>query len=179
MPSLRLRLSDLGRLAHIGGLLVAFEVVKRRSSLPQLLRTFECAPRASAAVTAAEMERTVWLTQGLLRRCYHRNFCLPQSLVLFHVLSGWGLPVRIHFGVRKQDGVVAGHAWLDLDGEPFCEPHDPRLLYRIVHSHPSTTKRNNHARLTPDPAPRGFAPFRRAASQTLRRAEARAPREAA
>ena len=178
MPSQQLRFSDLGRLAHIGGLLVAFEVLKRGSSLPRLLRTFERAPRTSA-VPAAEVERTVWLTQGVLRRCYRRDFCLPQSLVLFHLLSGWGLPVRIHFGVRKQDGAVAGHAWLDLDGEPFCEPHDPRLLYHTIHSHPSSAERYPYGRPTPCLTPRGLEPARRPASQTLRRAEARAAREAA
>jgi|SRR5690606_18639048 len=177
MPSPPLRLSDLGRLAHIGGLLVAFEVLKRRTSLPRLLRTFERAPHA--VVTAAKVERAVWLTQGALRRCYRRDFCLPQSLVLFHLLSGWGLPVRIHFGVRKQDGAVVGHAWLELDGEPFCEPHDPRPFYHIIHSHLSTAERYSYARRTPRLTPRGSEPTRRAASQTLRRAEARAAREAA
>lgn len=178
MSSQHLRLSDLGRLAHIGGLLVAFEVLKRGSSLPRLLRAFERAPRTSS-VPAAEVERTVWLVQGVLRRCYRRDFCLPQSLVLFHLLSGWGFPVRIHFGVRKQDGTMTGHAWLELGGEPFREPRDPRLLYHTIHSHSSSAERYHHGRPTPCLAPRGFEPARHVGSQTLRRAEARAARETA
>lgn len=126
---------DLRWLTRITGMLVAVRVLARWVSLPQLVQAFERAPRYDDA----DLNRLLWLTQGVLRRTHGRDFCMPRSLILFHFLSGWGYPVCIHFGVRRQGRALAGHAWVDLAGEPIGEAANPYTLYRTTYSYPSTS----------------------------------------
>lgn len=138
MSPSRLRLDDVLLLPRVLGALGAVTVLRRTSlSLEHLVRLLERQPRP---VAEPDVERLVWLTQGILRRTHRRDFCYPRALVIFHVLSGWGCPVTLYFGVRKREGELEGHAWLDLAGRPLDETQDPRTLYHIVHSYPSTPK---------------------------------------
>lgn len=135
-----LRLTDVCWLSRIVGVLVAKEVVGRRVPLPRLARLLEGKPRPGRGPYGpADAERLVWLTQGLLLRLYRHDFCYPRSLVLFHFLSRWGYRVHLNFGIRREGDMLAGHAWLDLDGRPFAEPEDPSERYRITYTYPSST----------------------------------------
>ena len=133
MPPLRLR--DVLLLPRILGVLGVVSVAGRRLSLDRLVGLLGRSPRAPTA--AGDVDRLVRLTQGVLRRTHRRASCHPRSLVLFHVLSGWGYPVALQYGVRKTGGRLEGHAWLDLAGEPLGEPQDPRPLYHVIRSYPS------------------------------------------
>jgi hypothetical protein len=43
-------------------------------------------------------------------------------MVLHRYLALHGIESRVTFGVRRDpDGSLAGHAWLERDGEPFLE----------------------------------------------------------
>lgn len=132
------RLCDVLLLPRILGVLGVVSVAGRRLSLDRLVRLLERSPRAAAI---GDVDRLVRLTRGVLRRTHRRAFCHPRSLILFHVLSGWGYPVALHYGVRKASGRLEGHAWIDLAGEPLGEPRDPHALYHIVRSYPSTPRR--------------------------------------
>lgn len=129
-------------LPRILGVLGVVTVLGRRLSLTRLIQLLERAPRR---MDGRDVDRLVWLTQGVLRRTHRREFCYPRALILFHVLSGWGQPVTLHFGVRKHEGTLEGHAWLDEGGRPLAEAQDPRTLYRIVHSHPSLRRSAHEA----------------------------------
>ena len=61
--------------------------------------------------------------------------CWKRAAVLHRYLSHSGIPTRIIFGVRNEtDGKVAGHAWLELDGQPILEKAPPE--YVITYSFP-------------------------------------------
>jgi len=71
--------------------------------------------------------------------------CVQQSLIVYRLLNGYGVPARICFGVRRDgaDGksgdVGDGHAWvvkLDEPGRAFAETHDPRERFTLVYASP-------------------------------------------
>lgn len=136
MRTPRLSITDLALLARISGALGVVTVLRRTSfSLDRLVRLLERAPRADVV---ADVERAVGLTDAVLRRTHRRDFCYPRALVLFHVLTGWGCPVTMHFGVRKKEGALDGHAWLEVAGSPLAEAQDPKNLYHITRTYSST-----------------------------------------
>ena len=63
-----------------------------------------------------------------------RPVCWKRAAVLHRYLARHGIRTRIIFGVRNDaDGKVAGHAWLETDGEPILEntPPDYVVTYRF------------------------------------------------
>ena len=58
-----------------------------------------------------------------------RPTCLPRSLVLRHLLRREGYPATLHFGARKVDGRLLGHAWVALDGEVVGDASDVAEQY--------------------------------------------------
>jgi len=48
--------------------------------------------------------------------------CLRRSLALQKMLANRGIPVELKIGVRKGDGQLNGHAWLEYQGETIGEP---------------------------------------------------------
>lgn len=60
--------------------------------------------------------------------------CWKRAAVLHRYLGHHGVATQIIFGVRNEpDGKVAGHAWLEADGEPILEnaPPDYVVTYRF------------------------------------------------
>jgi hypothetical protein len=110
-------------------------LLQRFFVLPRLVSLFDAAPRRMA--TASEVERLCHLTQALLRRLFRQAYCLPQSLVLFHLLRRRGQAVRLHCGVMKQQGQPSGHAWITLGGRPLAEQVDPALVYKTFYHYPA------------------------------------------
>ena len=65
-----------------------------------------------------------------------RPICWKRAAVLHRYLSRQGIRTRIIFGVRNDaEGKVAGHAWLEADGEPILESTPPD--YVVTYSFPS------------------------------------------
>jgi len=48
--------------------------------------------------------------------------CLRRSLALQKMLARQGIPVELKIGVRKDDGQLSGHAWLEYQGKTIGEP---------------------------------------------------------
>lgn len=138
----RVRVGDLFLLPRIVGV-VGMVTVLRRTPVPLafLVHLLEREPQPAVE---PDIERVVRLTQGVLRRTHRREFCYPRAFAIFHVLSGWGCPVTLHFGVRKTAGVLEGHAWVSLDGCPLAEEQDPRTLYHCIYSYSPTLKEISH-----------------------------------
>jgi len=119
----------------MGGLLVALLMLQRMLPLPNLLRLFD--PRTVQASGAPlPLGRVVRLTRRLLGMTFRDHFCMKQAVLLFHFLRKWGYAVQLHFGVARVDDALSGHAWIDLDGEPFAEYEDPRTKYQVTYSYP-------------------------------------------
>jgi hypothetical protein len=56
--------------------------------------------------------------------------CLPQSLVLQHLLRNRNVATEIRLGVSKlANGSLAAHAWIELDGLPLNDKLDVRERY--------------------------------------------------
>lgn len=68
--------------------------------------------------------------------------CLQQSLIIYRLLNGYGIPARICFGVSRDEPARDGHAWvitLDDPPQPFAEMSDPRERFELVYASPLPT----------------------------------------
>jgi hypothetical protein len=132
-----LRLRELWLLASSAGLLMALPVLQRVLTLPALVRL--CGARTLPTVLPPlAPDRLLYLIRGLLQQHIgvFRPNCVKQSLVLFHFLRQWGAPVALCIGVAKHGGTLAGHCWVELDGQPLGEGDDPRRVFTIVYACP-------------------------------------------
>lgn len=128
---------DLPVLGRMIGLWMVVELLRRRMALPALVRWFDAAPHRSP-VASVMVQRWVTLSQRLLRRIYGQEFCMVQSLILFRLLRSHGVPVTLHVGITKRDGRLRGHAWLEGETMTLTDVKDPRRVFTITFSYPST-----------------------------------------
>jgi hypothetical protein len=77
-----------------------------------------------------------WATRLLPRNV--QGDCLLRSLALYHILRKSGFPARFVSGVRRDAAGVAGHAWVELDGEVVNELREPdnRRHYAVNFEYP-------------------------------------------
>ena len=122
-------------LVQMVAMVAALSVLQRAVSLPTLIRLFDVRrPRPRGRL---HPKRLAWLANGLLRRLFGQDYCMPRSLVLFHFMRKWGYPTRLHFGVARRDGDLKGHAWVTLGELPFAERGDPRRSYKTMYAYPA------------------------------------------
>ncbi|HIE50887.1 MAG TPA: lasso peptide biosynthesis B2 protein [Armatimonadetes bacterium] len=110
--------------------------------LPLTLRLLTPRRLPQTAASSAEIERLVQAVDALqsLRLPLYRRTCLRRCLVLLRLLRQRGLPVVLHFGVRRVGQQLEGHSWLTLRGELFLEPgEDPRPHYTVTYRWPEDT----------------------------------------
>jgi hypothetical protein len=65
--------------------------------------------------------------------------CLQQSLIIYRLLNGYGIPAQICFGISRDEANNEGHAWvMTLEDPPrlFAEMHDPRERFKLVYASP-------------------------------------------
>jgi Transglutaminase-like superfamily len=121
----------------------------RRYTLPTLLQRLtpeRSRPPRCRPIEMGRMVRfVVWLCQ---RRCFRiRLFpkaCLRQTLALYYVLTRLGYPVVMHFGILKKGGVLIGHSWVTLTGQPVAEDMHTQI-FQIVYSYPTVASRGTSA----------------------------------
>lgn len=112
-------------------------VASRCFSLPRALAIVAGSEtRAARSHDAAAQQRLARLMDQLLSVdiFLFRPICWKRAAVLHRYLSRHGIKTRIIFGVRNDaEGKVAGHAWLEADGEPIFEntPPDYVVTYRF------------------------------------------------
>lgn len=74
--------------------------------------------------------------EAVTRAAYHlpvyRPTCLPQSLVLWHLLRRQGLPAELRIGVRKEGGDFTAHAWVEYAGQVVNDAPDVAQRYAPV-----------------------------------------------
>ena len=89
-----------------------------------------------AATNEKELARTIDLLLSVDFLIF-KPICWKRAAVLHRYLSQSGMPTRIIFGVRNETGgKVAGHAWLEHDGQPILEKAPPE--YVVTYSFPSS-----------------------------------------
>jgi hypothetical protein len=95
-------------------------------------------PVRSAVDHFPSNERMAQLMDLLLRidGFVFRPICWKRAAVLHRYLALKGVPTRIVFGVRKENqGILEGHAWLELDHSPVFETNSPE--YTVTYAFPS------------------------------------------
>ena len=126
----------------------AWRVVLVAAAVPLLLRLLRIdrlgawiEPRREPPRAPADPRALDELVRRLdhLRRAGHplvRSGCLTRAITRYYFLRRAGAPVTLHFGMGSgidDEGTpgegFAGHAWVELAGEPLAEPRDPRTLY--------------------------------------------------
>jgi hypothetical protein len=97
------------------------------------LRLLDTKTRGPKRVSA---ERLAAIADGILHHAdaRHRS-CWKRAAVLRRYLLLNGIETAVVFGVRKGDDKLAGHAWLERDGEPFLEAARPD--YVVTFRYPS------------------------------------------
>jgi len=55
--------------------------------------------------------------------------CLAKSLTLWCLLGRQGIASQLRIGIRKEDGGVAAHAWVEREGVALNEPDDHHRHY--------------------------------------------------
>ena len=93
-------------------------------------------PRATDVTVPERLARSIdqLLSADVL---LFKPICWKRAAVLHRYLLRQGIPTRIIFGVRNEaDGKVAGHAWLELEGEPILESTPPE--YVVTYRFPSS-----------------------------------------
>ena len=61
--------------------------------------------------------------------------CWKRATILHRYLALNGIATSIVFGLRKEEGELKGHAWLQSEGRPFLESEPP--LYNVTYTFPS------------------------------------------
>lgn len=93
---------------ELGLRLVGFDKLVRR-----LGRVRRSLPRSP---TPLDGERAARLVEAVSRLYPFNATCLKKSLVLFWMFRRRGLPAELRIGVRKVDGKLEAHAWIEQGG---------------------------------------------------------------
>ncbi len=63
------------------------------------------------------------------------KICLKRSLVLYRFLRMYNIPARFMVGVKKEQGKLTGHAWIEIRGQHFQDPLE-NANYTVTFSYP-------------------------------------------
>ena len=89
----------------------------------------------AGAPPAQPMERAgqvAILVKMAAARHFGTYACLPRSLTLLRLLGQLGVESDLKLGVRRENGRVEGHAWIEFDGTAINEPGDPDEDFRLL-----------------------------------------------
>lgn len=94
-----------------------------RLPLDRLLRGLTPASaRFAGRGEVATLEAVERATDLVLRRVrVTRTTCLLRSLIRYRCLRERGVEVVFKMGLRERQGVMEGHAWIELRGQPVLE----------------------------------------------------------
>lgn len=98
--------------------LVVTDVALRVSGLHRVQRLLLPDERDVLSLQAGEIVRLVDMA---VRRLPYSGTCLRRSLVLQRFLRREGIETDLRFGVRKRNGGLVAHAWLEHEGLPLGE----------------------------------------------------------
>lgn len=115
-------------------------VTARFYSLPRALQIVAGNKKrlSQAAATQDELARAIDLLLSADVLMF-KPICWKRAAVLHRYLLRNGIDTRIIFGVRNETGgKVAGHAWLEANGEPILEHTPPE--YVVTYSFPEIEK---------------------------------------
>lgn len=87
--------------------------------LVPLRRLADVGAKATESVPLDDVRRAYlyasWIAYAA-RHHYADPKCLPRSLALYSWLRRDGMPCALRIGVRKEDGALKAHAWVEVSG---------------------------------------------------------------
>lgn len=90
---------------------------------------------------AHDVVRRLADSAALLDRRSPLGLCLRRSMARYHFLRRAGAPLVIRFGARFKGGQadrdVTGHAWVELDGQPYFEDGENYRGFTVMFAHPA------------------------------------------
>lgn len=79
-------------------------------------------------LTPADLAR---LVSAASRHGVYRRECLPTALALQWLLARRGIDSRLHLGVRRREGLMEAHAWIEHAGEPLIDGPSVRDRFAV------------------------------------------------
>jgi hypothetical protein len=116
----RFRPRDWRVLAEAALLLPALDVAARVVPPARLLAwASRRPPCAKGTLSEPAIRRIVWIVGIASNHHLVHMRCLARSLTLARVLGRRGIATEIRLGVRRQDGHLRAHAWVEFRGRPL------------------------------------------------------------
>ena len=143
-PSLRRSLArpaNLWLFFRVAAWALTIPVLFRLLSLPTLMRLIS--PKMPDRSPDAKCLDKAHLVNSYIAVILRQNpdnigrMCLKRSLVLYRFLRLEKCPARFLVGVRKEEGKLVGHSWIEVDGERFLDSQ-PDQTYIVTYSFPET-----------------------------------------
>lgn len=79
---------------------------------------------------ATQQIKRIWQLVDMASRNHILTItCLRRSLVAQRLISKQGIPVELHFGVKKDNGRIQAHAWLEYQGQVIGDPEQLTQAY--------------------------------------------------
>jgi Transglutaminase-like superfamily len=107
--------------------------------LPRALQMVSLRPPRDSGDRMIETEKKLARAIDLLlgaNTLIFKPICWKRAAILHRYLALHGIATQIVFGMRQgTDGVVDGHAWLEIAGKPILETKAPN--YKVTYAFPS------------------------------------------
>jgi hypothetical protein len=105
---------------HAVGVMVTLRLALTRLKLPDLMQRLKPS-RPPSYPDYPQFGKAAQYIEVLLRRYPFplSGQCLPRALMRYYFATRCGLPVRFHCGVCHDGDRLEGHAWINVDGDPF------------------------------------------------------------
>ena len=115
--------------------LLFFDVALRLRPFPELQAFAARLSSSPAPASARTQELLRILPLAVDRARTHHLYpmtCLRRALTLQKMLARRGLPAELKIGVRKEDGQLNAHAWVEYDGNLLGEPEKITEQYAVL-----------------------------------------------
>jgi len=135
------RPSEALLLCRMAWWVAVLSVTARFYSLPRALQIVAGEPNTPPSQPTATQDELARAIDLLLSAnvLMFKPICWKRAAVLHRYLLRNGINTRIIFGVRNETGgKVAGHAWLEANGQPILETAPPE--YVVTYSFPSNDR---------------------------------------
>ena len=110
----------LEMLQQIPNLLRVKALMRQEINLQTIMERNEPKPRSNPDLSMARISQVIrGLSWALRLLGPHTDPCVPRSLSVYHALKAEGHKVEFVSGVRRNNGKLEGHAWVELNGFPL------------------------------------------------------------
>jgi hypothetical protein len=114
------------------GVTLSFRLLGVISTQRRLRAWAESGSRSVPGAGAEDLIRSVRRAQLLVRRnTGFEGSCLVRSLTMWALLLRMGVSVDLRIGMRKREGKIEGHAWVEYQGTPLNEAPSTISTYHV------------------------------------------------